>query len=38
MSNIRLYLVDGHYWLGVEHAGRLMLICRKGKAGDLVRP
>jgi hypothetical protein len=37
MSDIRRYLVDGYWWLGVEHDGKLLLISRVGRAGDCLR-
>jgi len=38
MSNIRLYLVAGLWWLGCEQAGRLLLITKLGKVGSRIRP
>ena len=37
MSNIRAYTVGGYHWLGVEFNGRIMLIRKVGRVGDLVR-
>lgn len=34
--NIKLYTIDGCYWLGIVHAGKLLLICNKGKCGSRI--
>lgn len=35
---IRLYTLDGFYWLGVVINGQLYLITCKGKVGERIRP
>lgn len=37
MSNIRLYVIAGCYWLGVERDGVVHLISFVGMYGDCVR-
>lgn len=37
-KNITLVLVNGWYWLQVARNGVTYLICRKGRAGDCIRP
>jgi hypothetical protein len=34
MSNIRLYIIEGHYWHGVERDGRVYLIGYVGRASN----
>lgn len=34
---MRGYLVDGYWYLGFTHEGRIYLITRVGRQGDCVR-
>lgn len=33
---MKLYIIDGVVWLGMEKGSMLYLVCRKGRAGDRV--
>lgn len=35
---IRLYTIEGYYWLGLKLGTKLFLICRKGKVDDCIQP